>query len=87
VRRGGTNIFRDASGSRYLAGCESVSTGELHESAPSGVFKGSFMSCCLEEREREGGGGGTAALVGQSTSYESRAVGDLEKVQGGLLRI
>jgi hypothetical protein len=56
ARRGGTNIFRDALGSRYLAGCEFVSTGELHESAPPGVLKGSFMSCCLEEREREGRG-------------------------------
>jgi len=46
-------------GRRSLAGCdceESVSTAELHESAPSGVLKGGFMSCCLEEREREGRG-------------------------------
>ena len=38
----------------------------------------------LPRRARKRGEGGTAALVG---SYERRAVGDLEKVQGGLLRI
>lgn len=74
ARRGGTNIFRDALGRRYLAGCdceESVSTGELHESAPPGVLKGSFMSCCLEEREREGRGGPPHSWVRKSAEQSA----------------